>query len=69
MPDDRPSPSPRLLYGLIMGSLAVWALYIAIGSYFYRFNIWQAVLVLGCMGAFLGFWLLLLWTQGPRKRS
>jgi drug/metabolite transporter (DMT)-like permease len=68
MSEDRPSPSPRLIIGLIMGGLAVWALYIAIGSYLYNFNPWRAVLVLGCMGVFLGFWLLLLWSQGGKKQ-
>jgi drug/metabolite transporter (DMT)-like permease len=68
MPEDRPPPSPRLIIGLIMGGLVVWAVYIAIGSYLYNFNPLRAVLVLGCMAAFLGFWLLLLWTQGGNKQ-
>ncbi len=68
MANDRPQPSPRLMLGLIMGGMTAWALYVAIGSYLYTFNPWRAVFVLGCMFAFLGFWLLLLWTQGGKKQ-
>jgi ABC-type transport system involved in Fe-S cluster assembly fused permease/ATPase subunit len=69
MPDERPTISPRLLMGLIMGGGALWALYVAVGVYFSTFNVWRAALVLVCMAVFLGFWLLLLWKSGGPKRS
>ena len=66
MPDARPQVSPRMIIGLIMGALVLWAAYLAIGAYRYNFNPWRAVLVMASMGLFLGFWLLMLWSQGPK---
>lgn len=66
MSDARPHVSTRMIIGLIMGALVVWATYLAIGAYRYNFNPWRAVLVLGSMGVFLGFWLLMLWSQGRK---
>ncbi len=68
MPDPRHAPSSRLLFALIMGALAPWALYVAVGAYLYNFDPWRAVIVLGCMATFLGWWLLLLYMQGRKKK-
>jgi hypothetical protein len=68
MPDQRPSPSPRMVLTVIMGGMALWAVYVAVGAYLYNFDPWRAVIVLGCMAAFLGWWLLLLYTQGGKKK-
>jgi high-affinity Fe2+/Pb2+ permease len=68
MPDKQPQISQRTIIGVIMGGLVAWAIYLAVGAYLYDLNILRAVIVLACMAAFLGFWLLMLWTQGPRTR-
>ena len=68
MPEQRPQLSQRTLIKLIMGGLVVWAVYVAIGAYLYNLNPWRAVIVLGCMGAFVGIWLLLLATQKRDKQ-
>ena len=68
MPEKQPQVSQRMMIGLIMGGLVVWAIYLAVGAYLYNFDIVRALFVLGCMAAFLGFWALMLWTQGPPPR-
>ncbi|MGD9723859.1 MAG: hypothetical protein AB7O59_20855 [Pirellulales bacterium] len=69
MPDEPSTPlSQRRLIAVIMAALAVWALYVAIGAYLYNFDPMRAVVVLVCMAAFLGFWLLLLRRQRGGKR-
>ena len=68
MPDDRHAPPPRLMIGLIMAALLVWATYLAIGAYYYNLNPWRPVLVLGCMVVFVGWWLLLLWARSRRNQ-
>ncbi len=68
MPDDRPAASPRLIIGLIMAALLVWASYLAIGAYYFNRNPWRPILVLGCMVVFVGWWLLLLWARSRRKQ-
>jgi hypothetical protein len=55
-----------MIIGLIMGALVLWAAYLAIGAYRYNLNPWRGVLVAGSMAVFLGFWLLMLWTQRPK---
>ncbi len=68
MPDPRSPISQRTLLLIIMGTLVAWALYVAIGAYWYNFDWMRAVVVLGCMAAFLGVWLLLLWARRGHKR-
>ena len=55
--------SPRTILALVMGGLIAWGIYVAVGVLWYGINPAGAVLVLVCVGMFLGFWLLLLWTQ------
>jgi len=69
MPDTRRPFSPRLLFVLIMGGMVVWGAYVALGAYLYNYNPWRGVIVLVCVGLFLGFWLLLLWNQGRHRKS
>jgi hypothetical protein len=68
MPSQPAPVSPRTILAMIMGGLVVWAVYMAIGAYWYNLNPWRAVVVLVCMGMFLGVWLLLLWTQSRDKK-
>ena len=55
---------------LIIGALALWAIYLAIGAYLgqgseapQRFDIRRPLIVIACMGAFLLFWAGLLWNR------
>ena len=59
--------SPWLLFTLIMGGMIVWGAYIAVGAYLYNKDPWRGVIVMACVGLFLGFWLLLLWNQSRAK--
>ena len=65
----RQSVSQRTVIGVIVGGLVAWAIYAAVGTYLESFDPWRAVIVLGCMAAFVGFWLLLLWGQARRRRN
>jgi ABC-type transport system involved in Fe-S cluster assembly fused permease/ATPase subunit len=68
MPIQRQPVSSRTILTIVMAALALWAVYIAVGAYWYNFNPWRAVVVLGCMAAFLGFWLLMLWARARRSQ-
>ena len=68
MPANPPPLSPRLLLGLIMGGMIVWGAYIAIGAYLYNHDPRSGLLVMLFVGLFLGFWLIMLWSQGRRKQ-
>jgi hypothetical protein len=52
--------SPRTILALIIGGLVLWGLYVAAGVLWYGLNVSGAIVVLVCVGMFLGFWLLLL---------
>ena len=69
MPDDRPPMPPRTIIAIIMGALVVWGIYVAIGVLWYDLNPLGAVLVLVCVGMFLGFWLLLLRSRNRDKQE
>ncbi|PQO46375.1 hypothetical protein [Blastopirellula marina] len=57
------------LLGGIIAALAVWGIYLAIGSYLSLgggtrpMDIRRALVVLACMGGFLLFWGALLWNR------
>jgi len=69
MADERPSLSPRTILALVMGGLVAWGVYVAVGVLWYGINPLGALLVLVCVGMFLGVWLLLLWTQKRDKQE
>jgi hypothetical protein len=57
-------------------ALAAWGIYHAIGAYFggfgeenLRYDFRRSLVVLGCMGAFLGFWWFLVLTRKIRKNQ
>ncbi|MGE0607817.1 MAG: hypothetical protein AB7O62_12055 [Pirellulales bacterium] len=56
----------RLIWGIML-AVAAWGAYHAIGSVwnYENHNPWRGVMVLGCVLAFIGFWLLML---SSRKR-
>jgi len=71
---DKPSPqplpmSPRKMLALVMGGLLLWGIYVAAGAFWYGRSPWEAVIIMVCVGMFLGFWLLLLWSQGKKKQE
>ncbi len=69
MTDARPPMSPRTILSLIFGGLLLWGLYIAGGVLWYGLNPVGALVVLVCVGIFLGFWSLLLRSQNSKRRS
>ncbi len=68
MPSQPAPVSPRTILTVLMVGLTVWAVYIAVGAYWYNLNPWRGVIVLACMGLFLGSWLALLWNQSRKKQ-
>jgi hypothetical protein len=69
MADQHPPMSPRTILAIVMGGLIVWGIYVAVGILWYGINPAGAVLVLVCVGMFLGFWLLLLRNQHTNRRE
>jgi hypothetical protein len=59
--------SRRLVLGLFV-ALALWGMYLAVGAYLYKHDVRRPLIVLGCMMAFLGIWLLLLVGRNRRGR-
>jgi hypothetical protein len=68
-PEPQKPVSPRLLYGLIVGGMLVWGAYLALGAYLYNHNPWRAVVVMGCVVAFLGIWMGLMAMRNRRLRA
>jgi ABC-type transport system involved in Fe-S cluster assembly fused permease/ATPase subunit len=69
MPENRRPLSPRAILALIIGGLILWGVYVAAGVMWYGLNPAGAIVVLVCVGLFLGFWLLLLRSQSRDKRD
>lgn len=69
MAEQRPPMSPRTILLIVIGALLVWGVYVAIGTAVYGLNPAGAVVVLFCVGMFVGFWLLLLRTQKRDKQE
>ncbi|MCC9605388.1 hypothetical protein LOC68_23205 [Blastopirellula sp. JC732] len=64
------APGSKKLMAIIIGALAVWGVFLAVGVFLNfsgeaadRFDLRRPVLVLGCTLGFLGIWLLLLWAK------
>ena len=51
----------------IMGTVAVFGVYLSIGVFRYSGRIAESWIVLGCVGGFLGGWGLLLWLRNGAK--
>jgi hypothetical protein len=52
---------------LIVVGLVLWGLFVAAGTIVYGLNPLSAVVVLACVGVFIGFWMLLLHFQKRPK--
>ena len=59
-------PSRRWIV-LLVAALAAWGLYHAVGAYLFNNDIRRGLVVLACMGVFLGFWLSLLLLRKRRR--
>ena len=68
MSETRPPLSPRTILALIIGGLLLWGLYIAAGVLWYGLNPLGALVVMACVGIFLGFWAILLRMQKSKKQ-
>ncbi len=51
---------------LLLAALAAWGLYHAVGAFLFNRDVRRGLVVLACMAAFLGWWVLLL---AHRKRK
>ncbi len=69
------SKNAGYLLAMVIAALAVWGIYLAIGSYLgladgtRGFDIRRGLIVIACMGGFLLFWGALLWNRQRRLRS
>ncbi|MEX1039883.1 MAG: hypothetical protein WDZ51_04595 [Pirellulaceae bacterium] len=65
---NRPEASPKTILLCLIGGLALWGLYLAVGSFLgqtfetgeRQYDFRRGAIVLGCMAAFLGAWARLL---------
>ncbi|PQO31262.1 hypothetical protein C5Y96_13030 [Blastopirellula marina] len=69
------SKSTTYLMAGVIAALALWGIYLAIGSYLglaegtRGYDIRRGVIVFACMAGFLMFWGVLLWNRQRRLRS
>jgi RsiW-degrading membrane proteinase PrsW (M82 family) len=59
MEDSRPTDRNQIIRWVVAGVLA-WGVFHAIGAWRFNNNPLRAVVVLACVGAFLGFWMVML---------
>lgn len=69
VPGPQKQVSQRLLFGVIIGGMLLWGAYLALGAYLYNHNPWRPVVVMGCVLAFLGIWMGLVWNRNRRLRA
>ena len=69
MPQPAKTESSRRLIVLLAAALAAWGLYHAIGAFLFNHDVRRGLIVLACMAAFLGWWLLLLRFRAKRRRE
>ncbi len=60
MPDPQPPPGAERLLRWVMAGVVAWGCVHAIGAWRFNHDPRRAVVVLGCVAAFLGFWLVML---------
>jgi hypothetical protein len=59
-------PGRRLIV-LLAAALALWGLYHAVGAFLFNHDVRRGLVVLACMAAFLGWWLLLVRYRTKKK--
>jgi hypothetical protein len=55
-----------IILDLIMAAVFGWGIFHAVGAYRLNHHPGRALMVLGCVTAFLGFWRLMLWSRQKR---
>ncbi|MBI1248667.1 hypothetical protein GC197_12605 [bacterium] len=69
------SKQAAYLLGGIIAALALWGIYLALGSYLGMgegtrgYDIRRGLVVIACMGGFLLFWGVLLWNRNRSRSS
>jgi hypothetical protein len=58
--------SYRWAFALIMVAVVAWGIFHAVGAYRFNHNPMRAVMVLGCVAVYLGFWGLMLAARRAR---
>ncbi len=53
---------------LIFAAVLAWGVFLGIGAYLFNHNILRFVMVMGCVGAFLGFWAIMLVARSARLK-
>ncbi len=64
----KPRGQQRLFLGLIIGAILIWGAVHALGAYRLNHHIGRPVVVLACVGSFLGLWLLLMFRRSARTQ-
>jgi len=59
---------PAWVILLIVVAVLAWGVFHAVGAYTLNHNPWRAVMVVGCVAAFLGFWGAMLTARRARLR-
>ena len=62
-------PGSKILIRWIFGGLTVWGIAQAIGAYSFNHDPRRPLIVLACVGAFLGFWVSLLVVFRNRQKQ
>ena len=62
-------PGSKILIRWIFGGLTVWGIAQAIGAYSFNHDPRRPLIVLACVGAFLGFWISLLVVFKNRQKQ
>jgi hypothetical protein len=60
--------SRRLILWLV-AAMAAWGAYLALGAYLFNHDVRRGLVVLGSMGGFLAFWLVLLRFHSRRQAA
>ena len=60
--------TPQRAIPLIFVAVLVWGVFLAIGAYYFNHNIWRFVMVMGCVGAFLASWGIMLASRNARLK-
>ncbi len=68
MSDPLSPPGAERLLRWIMVAIVAWGVFHAIGAWMLNHDARRPLVVLACVGAFLGFWLLMLSTRSGRVR-
>ena len=62
----RVPPGAERILAWIMGGLVIWGLFHAVGAWTLNHDVRRPLIVLACVAAFLGFWLVMLSSRRRR---